>query len=76
MNDVMPGSAEDFVDVKKKQLLSFGLRRGRSIFGLAEARPVGGLRNVLHVVEFDGKVSIERNCVSLSSCRKTLNSKR
>ena len=35
-------------------------------WSLAEARPVGGLRNVLLVVGSDGKVSIERNYVSLS----------
>ena len=48
---------------------------GNWFLELTEARPVvwGG---VSHVVELDGKVSIERNCVSLSSCWKTLNSKK
>ena len=37
-----------------------------------------GLRNVPHVVDLDGKVSIERNCVCLSlpSCRKTFKLKK
>ena len=47
--------------------LSFRLRRGETSWGL---------QNVLHVVGADGKASIERNCVSLSSCQKTLNPKR
>ena len=51
------------------------LEEGSWFSELAEARPVvcGG---VPHVVESEGKVSIERNSVSLSLCQKTLNSKK
>ena len=99
MNDVNSGSAEDFGDLKKKQLVeiqtwarlndfvryrrralvwwvSFGLRRGKLIFGPRWGKTNWGLRNVPHVVGRDGKASIERNCVSLFSRRKILNPER
>ena len=61
VNEVMPGSAEDLRDLKKTVSWDSSLEEGSRFLGL---------RNVPHVVGSDGKVSFERNCVSLSSYRK------
>ena len=50
---------------KKPSELRFGLGRSKSIFGTHRGQ-TSSLRQRQHVVGSDGKVSIERNCVSLS----------
>ena len=65
-----------FWNLKKKQWVEIRCKRKEVHFPeLTEVEPVvcGG---VPHVVGSDGKVSILRNCASLSSSRKTLNSKK
>ena len=64
-----------FWNLKKNSVLRFGLGRSKSIFG-ARRGQTSSLRWGATVVGSDGKVSPERNCVSLSSCWKTLNSKK
>ena len=57
-----------FWNLKKTVSWDLGLDEGSRFLELTEARPAvcGG---VPHVVGSNGKVSIVRNCVSLSSCR-------
>ena len=50
---------------EKKGELRFGLGRSKSIFGVRRGQ-TSSLQWGPHVVRSDGKVSIERNCVSLS----------
>ena len=73
VNDVMPGSdGLRILEFEKTVRWDSRLEEGSQFSELSEARQVvyGG---VPHVVGSDGKVRIERNCVSLSSCLKTLN---
>ena len=76
MNDVMPGSPEDFGDLKKNSKLRFKARGIKSTFRGRWGETSWGLWNVPRVVESDGKVSIERNFVSLSSCWETFKLKK
>ena len=70
-NDVMPGSAEDFGDLRKVSELSFSIRRRWLTFGACQGLEAdatcGG--------EADGKVSIERLCITLLMSKNLLTQK-
>ena len=64
--DIMLGSdGLRILEFEKNSELRFDLGRSKSIFG-ARRSQTNSLRRGPHVVGSDGKVSIERNCFSLS----------
>ena len=75
VNDVVPGSdGLRILEFEKKSELRFKLRMRELRFGLGRSKSIFGarrgqtssLRRGAHVVDSDGKVRIERNCVCLS----------
>ena len=76
VNDVMPGSdGLRILEFENNSELRFGLGRCKSISGACRGQ-TSSLQWGPHVVGSDGKVINERNCVSLSSCRKNLKLKK
>ena len=75
-NDVMPGSAEDFRDLRKISELSFSVRRRRLTFGarrgLAAGEARGGGGGGGSGRGAGGKVSIERSCITLLMSKNLL----
>ena len=61
---------------EKKQRVEIRAQRKVVDFWSRLGETCWDLRNVPHVVGSDGKISIERNCVSLFSCRKTFKLKK